>query len=85
MGVWVNGGGSLINFPLIKEAAPIVSRKWPEDWAACPTRSNKCVAFQQWTGCHFSEERARMFGMLFKPTRDGRGKRVAQKATSDAS
>jgi hypothetical protein len=33
MGVWVNGGGNLINFPLISEAAPIVSKKWPEDWA----------------------------------------------------
>jgi len=33
MGVWVNGGGNLINFPLIAEAAPIVSKKWPEDCA----------------------------------------------------
>jgi hypothetical protein len=85
MGVWVNGGGNLINFPLIAEAAPIVSKKWPEDWA-------------RWLEKHSEHSRPFLREMAAGPLlegdalvaacrakRDGRGKRVAQKATSDAS
>jgi hypothetical protein len=32
MGVFVEAGASLINFPFIAECAPLVSSEFPEDW-----------------------------------------------------